>query len=123
MATLIADRFLLLHECGERLDGCGGLDLRRATPALDLATGSRVRLCIQPAGSRAEQQTWTETCVRAHADGRILDFGFVGTAQRFEARAPNCRRDLRACAHASAIVAVWLQHTSPFSSRLIRLEE
>ena len=128
MATLIADRFLLLHDGGERLDGTArldgraGLDFSGATPALDLATGARVRLRIQPAGSRAVQQTWTETCVRAHADGRLLDFGLVGTAQRFEARAHTYRRDLQACAHATAVVAVWLQHTSPFSSRLIRLE-
>jgi transcriptional regulator with AAA-type ATPase domain len=61
--------------------------------------------------------------VRGHAEGTLVDFGFIGTAQRFEARAHNQPCDLQACARASALVAAWLQHTSPFSSRVIRLEE
>ena len=61
--------------------------------------------------------------MRAHADGRLLDFGFIGTAQRFEARGERRHLDLQKSARASAMVAAWLQHTSPFSSRVLRLDE
>ena len=117
MATLIGDRFLVLR------DSAGGLDFSRATSALDLATGARVRLRVQSAGSRTEQNTWTQACVRAHAEGRLLDFGFIGTAQRFEARGESRGVDRQASARASALVAAWLQHTSPFSSRVISVDE
>src|SRR5687767_15866516 len=96
MATLIGDRFLVLR------DSAVGLDFSRATSALDLATGTRVRLRFQSAGSRTEQNTWTQACVRAHAEGRLLDFGFIGTAQRFEARGESRGVDRQASARASA---------------------
>ncbi|HKY20910.1 MAG TPA: sigma-54 dependent transcriptional regulator [Vicinamibacterales bacterium] len=70
--------------------------LQQATIAgVDLATGDRVRLRIEPAGDRCDQQAWTETCTGAHRDGLLVDFGFIGRNRRFEAAAlvprdPRC---------------------------------
>ena len=80
MATLIADRFLV--SCASESNAASD-----AVAALDLATGARVRLRIDAAGTRAEQQSWTEACTREHAEGALLDFGFIGSTHRFEARA------------------------------------
>jgi DNA-binding NtrC family response regulator len=68
MLVLIADRFV----CGSGVP-------------VDLATGRRVRLRIESAGTRAEQQTWVETCTRKYAARTLDDFGFIGTDRRFQA--------------------------------------
>ncbi|MSO56153.1 MAG: hypothetical protein EXQ55_04425 [Acidobacteria bacterium] len=70
MATLIADRFL----CDAGI--------------VDLATGEFVDLRIEHAGTRADQQLWSEACARALDDRRapLIDFGFIGRDRRFEAR-------------------------------------
>src|SRR5687767_9154294 len=95
MATLVGDRFL----CRTRRELNVSVTLRLT--ALDLATGARVRLCIDRAGTRTEQQAWIEWCTRAHAAGGLLDFGFVGSTHRFEARTWRTRRRPRLCADES----------------------
>ena len=113
MATLIADRFL----------SCAYGDVAGLV-ALDLATGARVRLRIDAAGTRAEQQAWTDACTRAHAEGTLVDFGFIGSTQRFEAR-PQQRPDhvdLVARRDRPTIVE-WLDHARPSSSRVLRVAE
>jgi two-component system response regulator HydG len=109
MAALIADRFLRRT--------AAGLD------AIDLATGARVRVRVDAAGTRVEQQAWTETCTREHAEGLLLDFGFIGSAQRFEARAHTCPRRQPVCPQAPASVIEWLDHARPSSSRILYLAE
>jgi transcriptional regulator with PAS, ATPase and Fis domain len=113
MATLIADRFLCGVEVERNAEG--------ALAALDLATGARVRLTVVAAGTRAEQQSWTESCTRAHADGMLVDFGFLGRAQRFEARRdpPGPRQSLRA--QETAAIVEWLEHARPSSPRILRV--
>ena len=114
MATLIADRFLV----------------RTALPtsvvhltAIDLATGMRVRLRIAAAGTRAGQHAWTEACAREHRDGALVDFGFVGSRQRFEARptAHEVRRPMSLTT--STTVVEWLEQTRPSSPRILHLPE
>lgn len=107
MAALIGDRFLD----------------RGAGVALDLASGACIRLRIDPSGTRAEQQEWTGACTRAHAEGTLLDFGFIGQTQRFEARTQSNRRPLSACAISTAAVGEWLEETNPSSSRIIHVAE
>jgi transcriptional regulator with PAS, ATPase and Fis domain len=129
MAVLIGDRFLIRTSVradeSAGPDESVGLDLSRAVhlTALDLATGARVVLDVVAAGTRADQQSWTESCTRAHADGAILDFGFLGSAQRFEARedAPAARQSLDA--HETAAVVEWLEHARPSSPRILRLAD
>lgn len=77
--SLFADRFITQHS---NHDG-------NTSYALDLATGKRVRLVHAAAGSPAEQREWLMACdeqlrVR-RATNRIVDYGRVGEARRFEA--------------------------------------
>jgi two-component system response regulator HydG len=109
MATLIADRFLIRTSAS--------LD------ALDLATGARVRLRVDAAGTRVEQQAWTEACTREHAEGALLDFGFIGSLQRFEARSSGCEPLHPGCVQTSASVIEWLDHVRPSSSRVLYLAD
>ncbi len=117
MATLIGDRFLTRVELGP--------DFRRAGPlvALDLATGTRVRVCIAIAGARAEQQTWTDSCAREHAEGLLLDFGFIGSTHRFEARTEGPGRRQSFCAQGPPAVVAWLEHSRPSSPRILHIAE
>jgi two-component system response regulator HydG len=112
MATLIADRFLVRTS----------LPVARVI-ALDLATGVRVRLRIDAAGSRAEQQEWSDACARQYAEGTLIDFGFMGTTQRFEARAHDDEASRPASVATTATVVDWLEHPRPSSSRTLQLAE
>ena len=107
MTALIGDRFV---------DRGAGL-------ALDLASGACVRLRIEPAGTRAEQQEWTSACTRAHAEGAIVDFGFIGLTHRFEARRRSGVAHSLACASSTGAVVEWLEETNPSSSRIIYVAE
>jgi transcriptional regulator with PAS, ATPase and Fis domain len=89
--------------------------------ALDLATNTRVRLRIDRAGTREEQQAWTESCTRAHAAGVLLDFGFIGSTHRFEARARTTAPRPLSGEYATDEVFEWLEHAGPSSSRVRRL--
>lgn len=91
--------------------------------AIDLATGARVRLRIHTAGTRAEQQAWTEACTRAHAEGELIDFGFFGSTYRFEAHGQNREPQASPCAQVCAAVVEWLEHARPSSSRILHLPE
>ncbi len=58
--------------------------------AIDLATGQRVALALCAAGDAAEQTRWAARCDEQHtmlrrSGGRLVDYGAVGAAQRFEA--------------------------------------
>ena len=116
MATLVADRFLVRT-------ASVGLDFSRAMHvAIDIATGVRVRLHVDPAGTRSEQQTWTESCTRRLHDGTILDFGFIGAGHRFEARVQT-RVPRQSCEKTSATIVEWLEHMRPSSCRVFRIPE
>ena len=70
--TLFADRFV--RRGGKR--------------AIDLATGKVVMLAVADAGTRQVQRDWTDRCASVLGSGRdrvLIDFGFVGRDQRFEA--------------------------------------
>ena len=86
--------------------------------AIDLASGNRVRLQLAPAGTRSEQQTWVDACARAYAEGRLVDFGFIGTAHRFEAFARQRARDGRHMP-ASESLLEWLERSHPSSMRVL----
>ena len=65
--------------------------LGRDKVALDLATGARVAFTVAPAGDEAEQRRWVLACDRARhyhhpTIPRLIDYGVVGDARRFEAR-------------------------------------
>jgi transcriptional regulator with PAS, ATPase and Fis domain len=91
--------------------------------AIDLATGARIRLRIVAAGTCAEQHAWTEACAREYMEGTLLDFGFIGATQRFEARRHVVeRRSLDARAMRAKIVE-WLEHARPSSPRVLYLDE
>jgi len=103
MASLTADRFLC----------------ERNVATLDLATGRLVQLCTEEAGTRAEQQAWVEASARAHSDGRLLDFGFLGEDRRFEVRpSGGCRVP---AAVASAAVLDWLEHDDASSTGVLHV--
>jgi DNA-binding NtrC family response regulator/tetratricopeptide (TPR) repeat protein len=58
--------------------------------AVDLATGTRVTLIVEPAGEVPEQLRWSERCellhvVRHAAIPPLVDFGLLGERSRFEA--------------------------------------
>ena len=105
--TLIADRFVV----------------RAAGSALDLATGGRVRLRIEPAGTRAAQQEWTDACTRAHAKGTLLDFGFIGCGERFEARPQRSASSSSCRAQETTEIVEWLDEGRPSSSRVLQVAE
>ncbi len=151
MAALIGDRFLVrtsvrfdespaLNESldgSARLDGSVrmdesvrpdrsvGLDFSRAVrlTAVDLATAARVSLEIVAAGTRAEQQSWTEACTHAHTDRAIVDFGFLGSAQRYEARGDALARRESLSAQGAQAVVEWLEHARPSSVRILRVAD
>ena len=63
--------------------------------AIDLATGQRVRLTVSAAGDPSEQTRWALRCDAQHAllrrsGPRLVDYGAVGTVQRFEAWTLEC---------------------------------
>ncbi len=91
--------------------------------AIDLATGARVRLRLEHAGTRTEQQTWTEACVRERAEGTLVDYGFVGVSLRFEARARMRELQRNTCDQAAEKIPEWLEDPRPSSSRILRLAE
>src|SRR5262245_40895392 len=77
---LVADRFAA-H---------GPIDDDNDSYAIDLATAQRVRLVSAPPGTADDQRQWLMACddrARIHAFGvpRLIDFGLVGEARRFEA--------------------------------------
>jgi hypothetical protein len=117
MTTLLADRFLCRASPLR-------LDLVRAirTAALDLASGARVRLMIDAAGSRSEQEEWASACARACGDGILLDFGFIGTAHRFEARPKGIDRRTGPGNEVSPGILEWLDHPHPSSALVLRVE-
>ncbi|MBI4487034.1 MAG: ATP-binding protein, partial [Acidobacteria bacterium] len=58
--------------------------------AIDLATGQRVALALCAAGTAAEQTRWAGRCdeqrtLLRRSRARLVDYGAVGAAQRFEA--------------------------------------
>jgi transcriptional regulator with AAA-type ATPase domain len=113
MSTLIADRFLYrMHAFA-----VGG------KTALDLATGDLVRLRVEPAGTRREQQAWSDACARAHAEGRLVDFGFIGSEKRFEASALKRVPLQRTCRAVGEGVLQWLEHMRPSSARIVYVSE
>jgi DNA-binding NtrC family response regulator/tetratricopeptide (TPR) repeat protein len=113
MATLVADRFLCPAERSKR------------ARAMDLATREWVTVTIEPAGTRAEQQVWSDACVLAldASSDTLIDFGCIGRDRRFEARATvpigkSFGHDRRiACA------VEWLEGPSLSSCRILRLTE
>ena len=91
--------------------------------AIDLSSAARVRLRIDAAGSRADQQTWTETCSRAYAEGALVDFGFIGMALRFEARTQAMEHRPNIGERTAVAVIEWLDQPRPSSSRVLYLPE
>lgn len=89
--------------------------------ALDLATGERVALRIDPAGVRADQQALVEACTRAHAESRLVDFGFIGKDRRFEATARGPHTSGVCPTPSPAHVMDWLECSTAGSSRLLAL--
>jgi DNA-binding NtrC family response regulator len=117
MATLLADRFLC------RVPPLTPAHVRAVHPAaLDLASGARVRLAIDAAGSRNEQQEWASACARACARGALLDFGFIGTTHRFEARTRGTDRGASPCGDGPPGVLEWLDHPRYTSPRVLRVQ-
>jgi DNA-binding NtrC family response regulator len=117
MATLIADRFLVRRECS----------LPALAPgfnccAVDLANGSRVRLRIDAAGNRSEQHAWIEERSHAHARGLVVDFGFLGKSQKFQAVQLGPRL-IDVHAPATASVLDWLNIDRPSSPRILYLQD
>ncbi len=124
MLTLVADRFV----CRTLSRWSASRDGAQACPVtyfdgLDLATGQHGRLRLDPAGSRRDQQAWVESCTRAHSDGTLEDFGFVGEESRFEATAQvdACSRSL-SFTEPTAVVE-WLESPRPSSTRILRLRD
>ena len=106
MASLIADRFL-----------------SRAHGTLDLATGDSVQLLVSGAGTAADQRIWIDECARAYAAAALVDFGFIGTKRRFEAK-PLTRRPVRApLGRGVGLLDDWLERPKPSSSRVLSVEE
>ena len=114
MVMLIADRFL----CDDTTDWkCTTL------AAIDLATGGHVCICSENAGTRAEQQAWTESCARALAEGGIADFGFIGDGLRFEAHARGQQPHTERSSQFTALTAEWLAHPRASSSQILHVAE
>ncbi len=114
MLTPIADRFVCFSRPAK--DG-------HYLQALDLATGERVHLRIETAGSRNDQQEWMESCTRRYADGALMDFGFIGTDRRFEATLPIRRGGSDHRSSPSARTLDWLDSRTPFSSGILRVAD
>jgi DNA-binding NtrC family response regulator len=81
-ATLVADRFVLRGD--ER--------------AIDLASGEEVALIVAAAGDLSDQKRWLQRCgawsrLLHPAIARLVDYGVVGQARRFEAW--RCGREWR----------------------------
>jgi len=129
MFTLIADRFVFNgpaktgHYRFPSSVARGSSAARSfSLPALDLATGERVRMHVGAAQSRTDQ-AWVESCTRAYAAGTLLDFGFIGRDRRFEATSVvNSRRGPHACSP-SATVLDWVEGYRPSSSRILQLPQ
>jgi len=73
---LVADRFVVLD--------------REGGDAFDLATGERVSMVVNSAGGASDQRRWVERCSAFRAlhhpsIARLVDFGLLGEASRFEA--------------------------------------
>ena len=121
MRTLIAGRFV----CRLRSVGAGPHSRSVAKGfslgGLDLATGERVRLRIESAGARAEQQAWVESCARRYDDGAIVDFGFIGTERRFHAIPETGNRAHVGGRAIAASVLDWLDGEKPASSGILRV--
>src|SRR5688572_13736019 len=124
MVALIADRFLV-RTSAPSVEPAVGLDFSRARQitAMDLATGARIRLRIDAAGTRAEQHAWTDTCAREHTEGALIDFGFIGTTQRFEARSHAGEKRPLVSRATPATMVEWLEHARPSSPRVLYLDE
>ena len=117
MLTLIADRFV--SDLGRGVS----LAVERSIAGLDLASGDRVRLRIDAAGPRAEQQVWVEACTRKYSDGALVDFGFLGTNRRFEATSLINRCRGAHISAPSATVLEWLESRRPSSFGILYLPE
>ena len=123
MSMLVADRFLCRMGRAPR-----GRQLSPATlvpgvslAAIDLATGERVRLRIDEAGTHADQQAWVESCARARHDGPLVDFGFIFKDRRFEAMSTSRRNALPP--PVPAPLADWLEAGRPSSARILYLPD
>jgi DNA-binding NtrC family response regulator len=114
MSTLIADRFLVCGTATTTEDLC--------IAAIDLSSGERVGLKVLPAGVPAEQQSWADACARAHAEGRLIDFGLVGTTHKFEVAA-RTGFSRRALVHPSDSLLEWIEHARPSSARIVYVDE
>src|SRR4029450_13473753 len=117
MGALIANRFFWAD--GGRSEE---FTFSRSTHVLDLATGTRVRLRIDAAGRRAEQHRWVEACAREHDEGTLLDFDYIGSAHRFEARGLHCGPRIGGKVPATAVID-WLDHARPSVSRILYGDE
>jgi hypothetical protein len=117
MFILVAERFVCRSGMAQKLAGGGSTRIA----ALDLATGQRVRIQIAAAGSRSEQQAWIERCARSHAEGSLLDYGFVGKDRRFEASASQSPSTTASVLPAPRWVSEWLDRRAPSSSGLLRV--
>ena len=115
MVTLIADRFV----SDRKSSVAEGFSIE----ALDLATGERVRLQIESAGTRQDQQEWVELCTRKYANRVLVDFGFIGTDRRFEASSQIMRRDSDRRLPRSGTALDWLESRGPSSSGILRVPD
>ena len=89
---ILADRFLV----------------RGSGVVVDLATGRRVTLTIEAGGSAAEQARWAMRCHALHdlrhpSVALLIDFGALGTSQRFEAWQCDCSEHSRLEASGKAV--------------------
>ena len=116
MVALFADRFVY-REISHSSGGDGVVSVA----ALDLATNGDVRLRISTAGSRAEQAVWMETCVKAHARGELIDYGFIGKDRRFEATPLGEVNTLAPRQPAPTHLLEWLEGEHPGSPRILRV--
>jgi DNA-binding NtrC family response regulator len=114
MLELFAGRFVC-KTCGALLSETQST---RSTVALDLATGTQVRLTIDTAGDRAAQQSWVEACARRYGARSICDYGFIGRTSRFEANPLYVTAALPE-AHTAASVFEWLESGHRASSRIL----
>ena len=60
--------------------------------------------------------------MRGHARGALIDFGFIGTSLRFEARTPRGAPNRPAAGAGWTAVAGWLDHSRPLSCRVLTVE-
>jgi two-component system response regulator AtoC len=117
MFTLVADRFVY------RSRPAAGLSPRLNLTALDLATGTRVRLRITAAQAGPDQLAWVESCASAHAAGTVVDFGLLGRDRRFEAASLIKRDGDNPALLPTPTVLDWVESCRPSSARILQLPQ